>query len=354
MSAGLGAGGTDGPGRTYLVDGPVGVSDGWWVDEDGHDPARVVALASAHLTGNGALAYRGTCAGWGADATVGCIVHDTWDTAPGSAWTELCTVPDALWARWSTSDGAPLLLAHDQPQPDDAAFTRDLDVRHVEQHHHLLLERAGGDLELRERRFASLADRHLIVQQQRVTAPPGTRLLLETRIEGEVWSLNGTHLHDHAAESVDDLLVVSAVTGERGLPVAVAQSLTLADDRGATVVTDVASIDLDDALRPRRRIELTVGPTGHVVATQCMAVVTGHDLVEPPTDPSPTVRARTRSARPSGPPRSRTPVMPASAGTPTCTRSMRPHGRGSGTTSTCASTATRSRASCCASTSRTR
>lgn len=138
------------PGRTYLVDGPVGVADGWWIVEDGHDPSRVVALASAHLTGNGALAYRGTCAGWEADATVGCVVHDTWDTAPGSEWTELCTVPDALWARWTLQDGTPLLLAHDRTQPERAAASRDLDVRTVEQHHRLMIERPDG-VELRPR-----------------------------------------------------------------------------------------------------------------------------------------------------------------------------------------------------------
>ena len=277
------------PGEAYVVDGPVGVADGWWVVEDGHDPARVSALASSHLTGNGALAYRGTCAGWGADATTGCIVHDTWDTAEGSAWTELCTVPDALWARWTTAAGTPLLLAHDQPQPDDSAFTRDFDVRTVEQHLQLLRELPEGTFTLRERRFASLADRHLIVQQQQVTAPPGTTLTMEAAVEGRVWSLNGEHLHDHAAEEVDGVLVVSAVTGERGLPIAVAQTLTLTDVTGAPLAADATAVDLADPRRPHRRLDVTVGTDGTVVATQCMVVVTGHDLVAPPTRPAPDV-----------------------------------------------------------------
>ena len=274
---------TEAPGRTYLIDGPVGVADGWWVVEDGHDPSRVVALASAHLTGNGALAYRGTCAGWEADATVGCVVHDTWDTAPGSAWTELCTVPDALWARWTLGDGSPLLLAHDQPQPEHAAFTRDLDVRRVEQHHRLLLERAAGDVTLHERRFASLADRHLVVQRQTVTAPPGTSLTFEAAIVGAVWSLNGEHLHDHRAEDVDGTLVVTATTGERDLPIAVAQSV---DVSGAPTGAQAWTVDLSDPLRPRRSLGIVVGDTGVVEVVQCMAVVTGHDLVAPDARPA--------------------------------------------------------------------
>lgn len=276
----------DAIGRTYLIDGPVGVADDWWVVEDGHDPARVVALASAHLTGNGALAYRATCAGWEAEATVGCVVHDTWDTAPGSAWTELCTVPDALWARWTSDDGTTLLVPHDAPQPEHAAVTRDLDVRHVEQHHRLLLERPDGPLRLHERRFASLADRHLIVQRHEVTGAPGTVLTLRTAIVGAVWSLNGEHLHDHAAEVADDVLLVTAVTGERGLPVAVAQTLTLADGSGAPLPTEADEVDVTDPLRPLRTLRLRLGADGRAVATQCMVVMTGHDLVPPPAHPS--------------------------------------------------------------------
>jgi len=267
------------PGRTYLVDGPVGVADGWWIVEDGHDPGRVVALASAHLTGNGALAYRGTCAGWEADATVGCVVHDTWDTAPGSDWTELCTVPDALWARWTLQDGTPLLLAHDEPQPAHAATSRDLDVRTVEQHHRLLIERPDGAVTLHERRFASLADRHVIVQQQTVTATPGTTLTLETAIVGDVWSLNGAHLHGHVASASDDIIVVTTHTGERALPIAVAQSVTVHDGAGVPVDPSATTIALDDPRRPSRRLDIVVGPSGVVEVTQCMAVVTGHDLV---------------------------------------------------------------------------
>ena len=279
-------------GRTYVVDGPVGVADGWWVVEDGHDPARVVALASAHLTGNGSLAYRATCAGWEAEATVGCVVHDTWDTAPGSAWTELCTVPDALWARWTLTDGTALLLAHDQPQPDHAAFTRDLDVRRVEQHHRLLLERDSGDVALHGRRFASLADRHLVVQRQTVTGPPGTALTLEVAIVGAVWSLNGQHLHEHLAEEVDGTLAVTATTGSRGLPITVAQTV---DVLGTSTGTHAWDVDLADPLRPRRTLELVVGDSGVVELVQCMTVVTGHDLVAPDARPAPD-RPRTHAS----------------------------------------------------------
>jgi trehalose/maltose hydrolase-like predicted phosphorylase len=272
---------SDAPGRTYLLDGPVSVADGWWVVEDGHDPDRVVALASSHLTGNGALAYRATCAGWEADATVGCVVHDTWDTAPGSAWTELCTVPDALWARWTTADGTPLLVAHDAALPDHAAVTRHFDTRHVEQHHRLLLELPEATLTLHERRFASLADRHLIVQQQRIDAPPGTVLTLETAIVARVWSLNGAHLTQHACEEVDGIMLLSTRTVERGLPITVGQTLSLTDGSGVPLHLGPIHNDPSDPLRPTRRLTVTVGHDGTVVATQCMVVVTGHDLVPP-------------------------------------------------------------------------
>lgn len=48
------------------------------------------------MTGNGYLGYRGALPECGA-TTVGCTVSDTWDKADGT-WSELCNVPNALFA----------------------------------------------------------------------------------------------------------------------------------------------------------------------------------------------------------------------------------------------------------------
>ena len=157
-------------------------------------------------------------------------------------------------------------------------------MRRVEQHHRLLLERTSGDVTLHERRFASLADRHLVVQRQTVTAPPGTALTFEAAIVGAAWSLNGEHLHDHRAEDVDGTFGVTATTGERSLPIAIAQSI---DVIGVPTGTCSWDVDLSDPLRPRRTLELVVGDTGVVSVVQSMAVMTGHDLVAPDASPSP-------------------------------------------------------------------
>jgi 1,2-alpha-glucosylglycerol phosphorylase len=255
-----------------LGDGPLLV-DGWVVVEDGHDPDRVVDLATSHLTGNGYLGYRGTLPEWGADATVACTVSDTWDNADDK-WSELCNVPNALYARIETTDG-PLTVPADVPTADLDRLERRLDVRYGRQHRSF--EPAAGPVDrLVDERFASLPDRHLLAQRQRISAAPGTHLTLTTGIDGQVWSLNGDHFATVAAEEVDgDVLALHLTTSERGLPITVAHAVAIA---GAAVVAERRA----DGERQRFRVlDLEVGAAGQVTVEQVMTVHSGNDVADP-------------------------------------------------------------------------
>jgi 1,2-alpha-glucosylglycerol phosphorylase len=257
-----------------LGDGPL-LLDGWVVVADRHDPDQVADVATSHLTGNGYLGYRGTLASWGADATVGCTVVDTWDNADGK-WAELCNVPNALFARIDATEG-PVAVPSDAPLADGDRLEQRLDVRYGRQHRvHAL---ATGVVErLADERFASMDERHLLAQRQRITAAAGTRLTLTTGIDGQVWSLNGDHFATVTPErdiAPDDVLALHLTTTERGLAITVAHAVTVA---GARVLGE----RIEDGDRQRLRVlDLEVGAAGQVTVEQVMTVHTGNDVADP-------------------------------------------------------------------------
>ncbi len=256
-----------------LGDGPL-LLDGWVVVEERHDPGQVVDVATSHLTGNGYLGYRGTLPEWGADATVACTVSDTWDNADGK-WSELCNVPNALFARFDAPDG-PVAVPSNAPLAAGDRLERRLDVRYGRQHR-VQVPAAGPVERLEDDRFASLAERHLLAQRQRLTAAPGTRLTLTTGIDGQVWSLNGDHFATVTAAggSDDDVLALHLETTERRLPITVAHAVTVA---GATVLDE----RIEDGERQRFRVlDLEVGAAGRVTVEQVMTVHSGNDVADP-------------------------------------------------------------------------
>lgn len=259
------------PRVAWLERGPRLV-DGWSVVTDQLRPDDVVVSATNHLTGNGYLGYRGTMPEWEADATVACTVTDTWDNADGK-WTELCTVPNALWARWEHGTG-PIRVAHDRPLEAGASLEQRLDTRHG------VFRRAfapanGPVASLVDERFASMARRHLVAQRQELDAEPGARLTVTTGIDGRVWSLNGDHFGHVEASEDGDVLQMTVTTREHGLPIIVAHGYAL---RGAEVAG--ARVEADHR-RLVRVIELVVGGDGRIVLEQFMAVHSGNDVADP-------------------------------------------------------------------------
>jgi beta-phosphoglucomutase len=254
-----------------LGTGPV-LLDGWVVIDDHHDPEQVSNVATTHLTGNGYLGYRGTLPEWRAGATVGCIVSDTWDNADGK-WTELCNVPNALFAVWEGL-GEPIVVDADGFLSDRDLLERRLDLRYGRQHR--VLAPASGIIErLVDERFASMEQRHLVPQRQRVFADPGTRLTFRTGIDGEVWSLNGDHFASAEVHVHDDALAMHLRTSERDLPIAVAHTVSLS---GGTVTAE--RIERRDRV-VMRVWDVEVGDGGVVVVEQMMAVYSGNDVDDP-------------------------------------------------------------------------
>jgi kojibiose phosphorylase len=242
---------------------------GWSFTARGHDPAQVVTDGTAWMTGNGLLGYRGTPAEWGRDGFVACVLSDTYDTADGK-WRELVNAPNALLARWSMGDRAVGVSALETPDAD-ATIERRFDLRLGRSRRRLSLDLDGTAVTLEEERFAAMARLHLVVQRHVVTAPPGTRLRLETGIDGDVWQLNGEHLPRRQFAERDDVLLCEATTVESNVDVAVAQGWSLRGGRVEHAGVVVAERSM------LRNLEVVVGEQGRVVLDLVMAAGSSND-----------------------------------------------------------------------------
>ena len=242
------------------------LDDGWTVVERRFEPDRVVTTGSNFMTGNGYLGYRGTFPEWRADAFVGCAVTDTWDCADGK-WSELTNVPNGLFVEWR-ADGEPLGLPAGRAQPEDDDYLRSIDVRYGV-HDRVW---SSGATTLRDMRFASMDELHLVAMRQEVTAPPGTRMEVTFGIDGRVWSLNGEHFDGMDGVVDDGLASAEVVTGESGVEIVVAQSHTMT---GAEVHSTSTDCGRHVATRT---CEVEVGATGRVQLDLFMAVATSNDL----------------------------------------------------------------------------
>ncbi len=259
------------PRETRLEGGPL-LLDGWAILDDHHDADQAVHVATSHLTGNGYLGYRATLPEWRADATVGCTVSDTWDEADGK-WRELCNVPNALYARWEQA-GELLGIGADVVLSGRDRLERRLDLRYGRQHRSFAPATGPVD-RLVDERFASMDERHLLPQRQRLVATPGARLTLVTGIDGEVWSLNGDHFASVEEHVDDDVLALELTTTEQGLSIAVAHACSVT---GGEIVSE----RLERGHRQcYRRLEIAVGDGGEVVVDQVMAVYSGNDVADP-------------------------------------------------------------------------
>lgn len=211
-----------GTGVTRLSD-EIRSDTGWDVVEDRHVAERAVTIGSNFLVGNGYLGYRGTRPDQTAHDFVACTVSDTYDMADGR-WRELCNVPNGLFAEFCL-DGLPL-----RSEPDTPAEVR-LDLRDgVHDQRSVWRTPAGARADVSFRRFSSLDDLHLLVQEVTVVPEADGTLEVAAGIDARVWDLNGPHLVEGSFAVEDELLVHRSTTIERGTGIVVAAEVRVDDD----------------------------------------------------------------------------------------------------------------------------
>ncbi|MFP4210563.1 MAG: glycosyl hydrolase family 65 protein [Alkalispirochaeta sp.] len=263
----------------------------WDVYETEYVPDQGITMGSNFMVGNGYLGYRGTFADDTATDYVGCVVTDTYDNADG-VWKELVTAPNGLYTT-ITVDGTRLRWGGGDGNRRDH-YRRALDFRYGE----WSAEREWGREGVRvvEERFASQSRIHLLTSQTVITALREVEIVIETGIDGTVWSLNGDHFASRTGLRDGDDLEVAGVTGEHGYDVVVRERARLTDDEGCTIPeeqkpdrdtradadgsSDESSDESGDhsGTTRLRRFRITLAPGGRIALTKRVAIYSTNDL----------------------------------------------------------------------------
>lgn len=187
--------------------------DLWTLEKCGYDPNSAVDDGNRFLIANGYMGVRGTVEEADTTAFPAINLAGVYDQN-GDRWREPVNAPNGLCLRLRFN-GESMALP-DKP-PKDHKLS--IDYRHGI----FSRETDFGSVRLVSRRVASLAQPHLLVERVCLTFREAGEAELTTGILTDIWDINGPHLVDYRYEA-EETLVCQAVTGEKGIPVAVAQT----------------------------------------------------------------------------------------------------------------------------------
>jgi beta-phosphoglucomutase len=190
------------------------------VEDSGYDPGRAEFNGSRFVLCNGYMGYRGTLDEHRAAEQVACTLAGLYDQV-GDAWREPVNAPNGLFTR-VRAGGQELSVLTVTP----ASHRQVLDMSRAVHKRRTSFQVGGAAVEIASQRFVSQVDVHLAAAEHRVRTGDAVDIVIETGVDGEVWDINGPHLHDLEATAEGGCTLVTAVTTE-GVRVAVATATDL-------------------------------------------------------------------------------------------------------------------------------
>lgn len=176
------------------------------------------------LISNGYIGYRGTLEEFDKDQKTATVVSGLYDKV-GGRWREPVNLPNGCFVQ-VYCDGVPLHVL----TSNVITHAQGVDMRNAVHERETIFETAAGaHLTVRSRRFASLAQHHLICMEYSVSMDRAGVFDIRTGIDGDVWDINGPHLCDIETLEKDGVISVSAVTHESAVLVVVSELLVLPD-----------------------------------------------------------------------------------------------------------------------------
>lgn len=242
---------------------------GWQVTEQSVDLNEFVDSGSRFMVGNGYLGYRGTFCDWGSEQYVACVVTNTWDRAEGEELTELCNVPNPLYA-FLVCDGTRLdSLAAD---PESVRMQRSLDFGKglFRRSSEFLVE---GVL-FEEERFALVNPVHGLVARYRITSQRERKFSFHSGIDTNVWSLSGEHFRDHRMFEEGPMLGVQSATQEADINIHIIESLAYEGIDSEVSVEYHSNMLL-------RKVEFTLRPGQTVIFEKFATIYSSKDTPHP-------------------------------------------------------------------------
>ena len=194
--------------------------DTWSLEKIGFNPKDAALDGNRFLCANGYLGLRGVPEEAGPSLFSAVTLAGVYDQVQ-DRWREPVNAPNGLYLRL-TLNGRPMALG----ETDAVCHRQKIDYRCG------IFERETdfGPVTVRSLRFASMADCHLTLDRYEMRFREDGEAVLQAGVSTDIWDINGPHLSGFAYQGGNALLA-RALTGEKGIRVAVAQSLRT-DDGG--------------------------------------------------------------------------------------------------------------------------
>lgn len=249
----------------------VHTDTGWEIYERALDRDQIVTTGSNYMIGNGYLGFRGTPAEWNAEHYVACIVAGMWDTAAPGALTELCNVPNGLFVGVTAPQGR--LSLFDGETHD---YERRIDLKTGTFSRRTTWVLANGTrVTVREERFASSDNVHLLMMRFRLSVDGPVKLRLRTGIDGEVWSLGGEHFASYETWADDALIGMDLQTVEQATRITVAEASRWDGCEPLGITLDRESRHL------MRELEYELRKGDEIVLQKAVAIYHDNDVEDP-------------------------------------------------------------------------
>ena len=185
----------------------------WVLEKTGFDPASVLADGNRFLLANGYMGMRGTVEEAERSACPAVNLAGVYDRFE-DRWREPVNAPVGLCCRLSLN-GRPLALGQTEPR----GHTQAIDYRRGV----FRRETDFGPARIVSERIVSLAEVHLMAARAEFCFEDEGEAELRFGISTDIWDINGPHLFDFRFRS-GDVLLCTSVTGEKKIPIAVAQA----------------------------------------------------------------------------------------------------------------------------------
>ena len=238
----------------------------WTIRQDGYEEQQFSSLGNRYLVGNGYLGIRGTLEEYEADRLPAINLAGIYDQASG--WREPINLPNGCFS-YLRVDGEIYRL----PEKEAESHRMELDYRHGIFRRRTVWHTSRGNVTLETERFASMDKVNLIGIRFHVTADFHADIELVTGVDCAVWDLNGPHLEQVSMEDLDGNILVTAVTHEEKIPIAVAETVQ------ADYPVEIKQVVKENKIL--HRVFFITKPGETYVTDKWMTVYTGKDCADP-------------------------------------------------------------------------
>ncbi|MBP1045246.1 glycoside hydrolase family 65 protein [Enterococcus sp. BWM-S5] len=239
----------------------------WIISEAGRQLEKTIDFGNKFLIGNGYFGYRGTMEEYGKEELPACNLSGIYDQQ-GTAWREPINAPNGLYTQLFVEDEP-----HDLRTGEIVAHSQQLDMLRAIHQRKTVFSGRAGKVTIESDRFASSTDNHLLHMIYSFSLEKTARVRLVTGIDGDVWDINGPHLFDYSYYSESRTIAVTAVSGELGHKIAVADTISLSFEG------EVRIFETEKGLFRQIEFIAQAGKSYHF--TKAVAVYTSQDVEIP-------------------------------------------------------------------------